>query len=571
MFREANWQRIALAVGVLTLALLAPRALATPDSQQPRPPLTPRWAYEPWVWEDEGNTSTAVRELLAGYRQRDIPVGVVIIDSPWMTNYNTFRFAENYSDASSLMQELDSSGMRVILWLTSFINVQSNDGPDLGKASNYDEALAAGYFVDQGRTVEWDKGWGSAIDFFNPSAVQWWYSQLDQAFQLGVDGWKVDSAEGNLPKSFQTAAGPKTEREYGEAYYRAHYEYLTDRNPDGIIMARAMDAGTLYAPVDVNTAGWVGDENPSWAGLREAFGDIVESSQRGFSMIGLDIGGYRRGERSRKLFIRWSQLGALVPLMENGGRGEHRPWVLGEDVLENYRYYAKLHRELVPYLYSAGVDAHIGGPPIIRNANPRLAQYELGQDLLVAPILSEDDSRTVQLPDGSRWHDYWRDDVVHNGGQTLDITAHLMRAPLFIRAGAIIPLEVEDALTRHGGRGSAGSLTLLIYPDGDSTRVYRPGPDQALTFSSRRTSAETTIELDRQTEEYVLRIKESRSPANVQLSREGALTSMPMASSFAEFDGATESAYFDAEHSYLWVRFATRMTGARVTYSTTVQ
>jgi alpha-glucosidase (family GH31 glycosyl hydrolase) len=288
-------------------------------------------------------------------------------------------------------------------------------------------------------------------------------------------------------------------------------------------------------------------------------------------MIGLDIGGYRRGERSRKLFIRWSQLGALVPLMENGGRGEHRPWVLGEDVLENYRYYAKLHRELVPYLYSAGVDAHIGGPPIIRNANPRLAQYELGQDLLVAPILSEDDSRTVQLPDGSRWHDYWRDDVVHNGGQTLDITAHLMRAPLFIRAGAIIPLEVEDALTRHGGRGSAGSLTLLIYPDGDSTRVYRPGPDQALTFSSRRTSAETTIELDRQTEEYVLRIKESRSPANVQLSREGALTSMPMASSFAEFDGATESAYFDAEHSYLWVRFATRMTGARVTYSTTVQ
>src|SRR5690349_15083228 len=119
MFREANWQRIALAVGALTLALLAPIALATPDSQQPRPPLTPRWAYEPWVWEDEGNTSTAVRELLAGYRQRDIPVGVVIIDSPWMTNYNTFRFAENYSDASSLMQELDSSGMRVILWLTS--------------------------------------------------------------------------------------------------------------------------------------------------------------------------------------------------------------------------------------------------------------------------------------------------------------------------------------------------------------------------------------------------------------------------------------------------------------------
>ncbi|MBA2449307.1 MAG: hypothetical protein H0V51_14905, partial [Chloroflexi bacterium] len=67
-----------------------------PPPAAPRPPLTPRWAYEPWVWEDEENTAQAVRDLVAGYRQRDVPVGAVIVDSPWQTNYSTFEFGPNY-------------------------------------------------------------------------------------------------------------------------------------------------------------------------------------------------------------------------------------------------------------------------------------------------------------------------------------------------------------------------------------------------------------------------------------------------------------------------------------------
>ena len=39
-----------------------------------------------------------------------------------------------------------------------------------------------------------------------------------------------------------------------------------------------------------------------------------------------------------------TQLGALSPLMENGGRGEHRPWKIDEDIVPVYRYYALLRR-----------------------------------------------------------------------------------------------------------------------------------------------------------------------------------------------------------------------------------
>src|SRR5690348_3244400 len=63
--------------------------LVRDEPETVRPPLTPRWAYEPWVWEDEENDADATIGLVDAYRQRDIPVGVVVVDSPWATNYNT--------------------------------------------------------------------------------------------------------------------------------------------------------------------------------------------------------------------------------------------------------------------------------------------------------------------------------------------------------------------------------------------------------------------------------------------------------------------------------------------------
>lgn len=34
--------------------------------------------------------------------------------------------------------------------------------------------------------------------------------------------------------------------------------------------------------------------------------------------------------RTVELFTRWYQMGAFVPLMENGGDNEHRPWMFDD-------------------------------------------------------------------------------------------------------------------------------------------------------------------------------------------------------------------------------------------------
>src|SRR5688572_3501969 len=63
---------------------------ARPVDETPEPRLhTPRWAFQPWISKDISDAADT-REFVAGFRERDIPVGVVVLDSPWETQYNTF-------------------------------------------------------------------------------------------------------------------------------------------------------------------------------------------------------------------------------------------------------------------------------------------------------------------------------------------------------------------------------------------------------------------------------------------------------------------------------------------------
>ena len=97
--------------------------------------------------------------------------------------------------------------------------------------------------------------------------------------------------------------------------------------------------------------------------IDRALKSIFISAHTGYATVGFDIGGggySGTGSPDKNLFIRWAQLGSLMPIMENGGKYnvQHQPWRYGDkNVVSIYKYYANLHHELVPYLYSYDIDA----------------------------------------------------------------------------------------------------------------------------------------------------------------------------------------------------------------------
>lgn len=539
-----------------------------------RPPIAPKWVFEPWVWEDNINTQQATWDLVQGYLQRDIPVGGVIIDSPWETGYNTFEFdPERYPDPQKLIADLKNEGVHTILWTTGIIAPNS---------PNYDFACENGYFIrkiDEDSpcpvTLFWKTLTASHIDFFNPEALAWWQSQMDKALDLGVDGWKVDMSDyhlGDLGASIQTHAGVKSVKGYTNAFYRMFYEYTKEkRGADrAMITARPYCSQTWppywYAPIDVNTAGWVGDQPHSWDGLTYALNDIFVSVAAGYAAVGSDIGGYF-GEQtldadSKALFIRWAQMGALMPIMENGGLDEHRPWIFDDETVDIYRYFAKLHHQLVPYLYSLNIAANKTGMPLVRpieqgdhRDNTKWLndwRYTLGGDIFIAPMVNNSLQRQIKFPPGA-WLDYWDDDKLYEGGQTIDYNVPVSRYPIFLKAGAIIPMQVDDAETGHGSPASRGSLTFIVYPTEKSERIFYLAPDDSIRIESSQTADGIEINLSASLKKFIFRVKVSTEIKNVKLVSSG---NFQMQESFIQFESTDHSWFYDTTKKYVWIKFS---------------
>ena len=92
------------------------------DEIAPQKLSTPRWAFRPWISKDISDGADT-RAFVAGFRERDIPVGVVVLDSPWETHYNTLVPNEaRYPAFADMVAELHAQDIRIVLWTTQMVN-----------------------------------------------------------------------------------------------------------------------------------------------------------------------------------------------------------------------------------------------------------------------------------------------------------------------------------------------------------------------------------------------------------------------------------------------------------------
>lgn len=382
------------------LAILAVACALTTAAAQ-TPPVTPAWAFRHIVWEDSINTSEGARAIVQGYLDHDIPVGAVIIDSPWSTAYNDFNWDPGrYPDHDQMISWFKDHGIKVYLWLTGAVNIKSKDTPR-DKADNYDEAVAGNYGINNSRPGEWWKGKGVHIDFTNPEARAWWATQLDKVFVDGVYGWKVDQGEFWFGDSIDTSIGRMSNAAFRPYYYAAMYDYTVSRNPVGVILARPYShQGGCAASVGKLNMGWCGDFSGAWSGLKEQIDNIYNSARRGYGSVACEVGGFYGDRAGKEELIRYAQFGCMTGAMINGGENgaftNHLPWWHDTQTADIYRDCVLLHEQLVPYLFSTAVDCHLRRGSILKNVNFDEESHCLGESIFTKAITAPGGRSSLQ-------------------------------------------------------------------------------------------------------------------------------------------------------------------------------
>jgi alpha-glucosidase/alpha-D-xyloside xylohydrolase len=237
---------------------------------------------------------------------------------------------------------------------------------------------------------------------------------------------------------------------------------------------------------------WSGDTDSSWKTLE---GQIAVGINHSLSLSpwwGSDIGGfYPNEELTGELYARWFQFGAFCPSFRSHGRTwwTRLPWGWGLSEMgprENRsnplpselnnpliepvcRQYAELRYRLMPYTYTLAWEARESGLPMMRamwlhysnDIRTRSIgdQYMWGRDILVAPVYEKGaGSRELFLPEG-RWYDWWTGSQLQ-GGRMIERDVDLMTMPLYVRAGAVIPL---DPVRQYSGEEVDEPMTIMIF------------------------------------------------------------------------------------------------------------
>jgi alpha-glucosidase/alpha-D-xyloside xylohydrolase len=289
---------------------------------------------------------------------------------------------------------------------------------------------------------------------------------------------------------------------------------------------------------------WSGDTESSWKTLEAQIAVGLNYSLSIGPYWGSDIGGfYPNNELTGELYARWFQFAAFCGSFRAHGRTwwTRLPWGWGlSDIgpretnnnnqpiaaddrrnvllseLNNpaiepiARAYAELRYRLLPYTYTLTWEARDRGLPLMRamwlhypddpRARGLATQFLWGRDLLVAPVFSKGaTSRDVYLPGGDGY-DWWTGDKLA-GGRTVTRQVDLATMPLYVRAGAIVPLDpvrqytaqpITEPTTLKVYAGADGAFTL--YDDDGATQQYLAGRGTWIRMTWNDRTKQLTLE-----------------------------------------------------------------------------
>lgn len=219
---------------------------------------------------------------------------------------------------------------------------------------------------------------------------------------------------------------------------------------------------------------WSTDVSRSWGGLKPQITIMLNSGLSGLGYMSHDVGGFAIDEShpyDPELYVRWLQLGTFSPVLRTHAQSTAEPYKYPDQqsiilplIKERYRW--------LPYNYTLAYENASQGLPLVRPLNfytPGSTKYDnltdeylWGRDVLVAPVLTQGATeREIVFPDGL-WVDYNNPTAIYHSGDTISYPTPLEVLPLFIRAGAFIPLA--DYSMENTGDYRTDRYTVNYYP-----------------------------------------------------------------------------------------------------------
>ena len=400
---------------------------------------------------------------------------------------------ENWPNPHKMLDNLKKKGVNLVAISQPYV-LRNGKGIDNYNELNENKMLLLDS-IGNTQEVEIWVGEGGMFDVSNPDTQQWLRNRYKKLTDMGISGWWGDLGEPEVhPLSGVHHNGLSTHlyhNQYGNDWSKIIYDLYKEEYPD--IRLMTMMRGGTTGLQRYSVFPWSTDVSRSWDGIEPQIRIMLNSGLSGLGYMSHDVGGFAVDPDNAympELYVRWLQLGLFSPIFRTHAQQFAEPY--------NYPQYESIIQKLIkdryrwlPYNYTLAYENATKGYPLVRPLNFTDATHTFdaitdeflwGSEILVAPVIKEGTtSRPVTFPSG-KWVDMLQPARVYEGYSTIDYFAPLDVIPLFIKAGAFIP--IADYKMENTGDYNPGRLTINYYPVEGVESKYIMFDDNRISTSS---------------------------------------------------------------------------------------
>jgi hypothetical protein len=481
-----------------------------------RIPLPPRFAFGAWWSRYWDYTDQELDELVRGFHENNTPLDVLVIDMGWHISGDQLEAAGQvdksdhrlgwtgytwnkvlFPDPDDFLKKIHAEGLKTTLNMHPASGVQPWEQayPAMATAMGIDPATR--------KFVPFD----IADKKYATNYMELLHHPLEKQ---GIDFWWLDWQQ----EQHTTMPGVMPT-------WWLNYVHFTDQQREGkrpLLFHRWGGLGNHRYQI-----GFSGDTITGWDSLAFQPWFTATAANVGYAYWSHDIGGHIPGVVEPELYTRWVQFGAFSPILRThttkNPDAERRIWAYPEPYSDILRSTFQLRYALEPYTYTEARRTYDTGIAFLRplyydwpdqgSAYQSKEEYVFGDQMLAAPVVTAADkvsglaAEKVWLPKGE-WIE-WPTGKHFTGPATFDRSFSIDQIPVYLRAGAIVPMQppmlytgqkpVDPLIVNVWALAPGTSSSYEVYEDSGAAVEYQKGVFARTPIKATQTGDTLRVEI----------------------------------------------------------------------------